>query len=309
MKSEFELIEAIKKKIPANMRGRIGIGDDAGALNLKAGQFLLASDTVVDGIDFISAKIKPELAGRKALAVNLSDIAAMGGEPSGFVVNLGIPENFSQNWILKFYDGMMALAGKFKMPCLGGDITKSGQFFSSITILGKAGKKTILRSGAKTADWIGVTGKLGGSILGRHASFEPRVKEGKFLAESGVSAMLDVSDGLLQDLGHLLKISRKGAHLEITDIPISDAAWELSGSKGYLKALEHALTDGEDFELLFTASDRVKNKLNSVWKKKFLLQNLYWLGRISGQKEKIKWHRRGKKIKAPRLKSRGYTHF
>ncbi len=188
MKSEFKLIELLKNKIPRKLQGSIGIGDDAGALRLNTGQVLLASDTVVDGVDFISGKIKPELAGRKALAVNLSDIAAMGGEPAAFVVNLGIPKKFSEKWILKFYDGLTALAKEYNLPCLGGDISKSRDFFASVSILGKSGRKMILRGGAKEGDWIGVTGKLGGSILGRHASFEPRVREGSLLAAAGVSA-------------------------------------------------------------------------------------------------------------------------
>lgn len=309
MKSEFKLIELLKKKIPLKLQGSIGIGDDAGALNLKAGQVLLASDTVADGVDFISGKIKPELAGHKALAVNLSDLAAMGGEPAAFVVNLGIPKNFSEKWVLKFYDGMMALAKKHKLPCLGGDITKAGEFFASVSILGKSGGKMVLRSGAKKGDWIGVTGRLGGSILGRHASFEPRVREGKFLADSGVSSMIDVSDGLLQDLGHVLKSSSKGAVLEITDIPISEAAWKLAEKGGALQALEHALTDGEDFELLFTASSPVKRKLSAAWKKKFPGQTVYWIGKIAPGKGKVSWQVCGKPVKMAGLKTKGYVHF
>lgn len=309
MKSEFEFIKLLKNKIPRSLQGEIGIGDDAGCLKLKSCVFLLTSDTIVDGIDFISKKIKPELAGRKALAVNLSDIAAMGGQPKAFVVNLGIPKNFSQSWILKFYEGMMNLAGKYKVSCLGGDITSAAEFFSSISILGNSGKKTILRSGAKVGDWIGVTGKLGGSILGHHASFEPRIAEGKLLAESGVSSMLDISDGLLQDLEHILESSGKGAVLEVSHIPITDAAWKLAGNRGALKALEHSVTDGEDFELLFTASDLVRKKLISLWSRRFSNSPLYWIGRISPQKKKILWQLRGKKIASLQFTNKGYSHF
>lgn len=309
MKSEFKLIELLKNKIPRKLQGSIGIGDDAGALRLNTGQVLLASDTVVDGVDFISGKIKPELAGRKALAVNLSDIAAMGGEPAAFVVNLGIPKKFSEKWILKFYDGLTALAKEYNLPCLGGDISKSRDFFASVSILGKSGRKMILRGGAKEGDWIGVTGKLGGSILGRHASFEPRVREGSLLAAAGVSAMIDVSDGLLQDLGHILKSSAKGAVLEITDIPIADAAWELAEKGGALRALEHALTDGEDFELLFTASSAARKKVTAAWKKKFPKQTVYWIGKIAPGKERVSWQVCGKPVKVAGLKKKGYVHF
>lgn len=309
MKSEFELIELLKKKIPLKLRGGIGIGDDAGSLRLETGKVLLASDTVVDGVDFLSAEIKPELAGRKALAVNLSDIAAMGGDAAAFVVNLGIPKKFSEKWILKFYDGMMALAKEYKLACLGGDISKSREFFASISILGKFSAKPVLRSGAKNGDWIGVTGKLGGSILGHHASFEPRVREGKVLAGAGVSAMIDVSDGFLQDLDHILKSSSKGADLEISGFPVSGDAWKLAGKEGALAAFQHALSDGEDFELLFTATDAVKRKLSAGWAKKFPKQTLHWIGKITSAKEKVSWRLHGQAVKVPKFKKQGYVHF
>lgn len=304
MKSEFDLIEKIKKKIPRSLQGSIGIGDDAGGF----GDLLLASDTIADGVDFLNKKIRPELAGRKALAVNLSDIAAMGGKPTAFVINLGIPEDFSEKWIFKFYEGMMALAKKYKVSCLGGDISSAEQFFASVAILGQKGKRNILRSGAKSGDWIGVTGKLGGSILGHHADFEPRVREGYFLASAGVSSMLDISDGFLQDLGHILEASGKGAVLALESIPISNAAWRLSG-KNCRKALEHALSDGEDFELLFTASDRVQKTLSQSWKVKFPRHPLYWVGKINDLQNKVSWTFGGKSVAAPKLTKKGYCHF
>lgn len=307
MKSEFELIETLKKKIPKNLQGLIGIGDDTGVF-AGQGKFLFTTDAVVDGVDFISAKIKPELAGRKALAVNLSDIAAMGGDPVAFVVTLGIPKGFPQSWVEKFYDGLIKLAKKHKVACVGGDMSGADQFFASIALIGKASGPVVKRSGARKGDWIGVTGHLGGSILAHHHSFEPRLKEGKYLAASGATSMLDISDGLGQDLSHILNSSRVGARLVAREIPLSKDAFLLS-AKDRVPPLQHAFSDGEDFELLFTMPASKKKRLELKWAKLFPGVRLSWIGRIVPGKGKITWQKIHRQLAVPPLKRKGFTHF
>ncbi len=309
MRSEFELIEALKKRIPRKLQGGLGIGDDADFLALqKAGKIFMTADAVADGVDFHVKKIRPEMAGRKALAVNLSDLAAMGASPLAFTVTLGIPKGFSQGWVEGFYKGMMRLAAEFNTVCLGGDMTRARQFFAAITLMGRADGPVAVRSGAKAGDWIGVTGSLGGSILSHHYNFQPRLAEGRFLAGLGVHSMMDISDGFLQDLGHILKASLKGALLDIDSTPVSKDAWKLAGRSNCLKALEHAMTDGEDFELLFTVSPAKKALVTRLWKKRFARTPLSWVGRVTARKGEVVWMSRGRQIR-PLFKKKGYRHF
>ncbi len=309
MKSEFKLIRSIQSWIPRSLQGSIGIGDDADLIMPRGGEIAVTADAMMEGVDFRLKKgigfLSPRHAGRKALAINLSDLAAMGAAPLAFTVTLGIPKNFKESWLKKFYEGMVRLAQTFKIRCLGGDITAADRFFVSVTAMGSVAKsKAILRSGAKAGDWIGVTGKLGGSILKHHALFTPRLKESQFLLKFKPSAMIDISDGLLQDLGHILKSSRTGAVLEKGQIPLSADSKKLKGN-----AFEHACTDGEDFELLFTVPEKTKNKLQVSWKKSFRKVPLSWIGRITSNSQKIEWQEKGKKIPAPQFKIEGYTHF
>lgn len=311
MRSEFELIERLKKQIPKNLQGLIPIGDDAGALRFARNKMVWVSvDAVVDGVDFRIGKIRPEEAGRKALAVSLSDMAAMGARPVAFVAAVGIPNGLSGAWLLRFQRGMVTLAKKYSVACLGGDISRAKQFFASVTILGEAvSSRAILRKGARPGDWIAVTGALGGSILRHHYGFEPRVAEGRFLAERfRPHAMIDISDGLLQDLGHLLKASKAGAEIEWDRIPVSGDARILS-RKDKRCVYEHALTDGEDFELLFTVPPAVRKKLAREWKRRFPRVRLSWIGRMTGAAGQVRWLKNGRPVSAPRLKKTGFKHF
>lgn len=341
MKSEFELIKLLRKKIPRKMQGKLGIGDDAAVLpGPGAERLLFTTDILVEGVDFIRRKTpaahvgavpagypavrrmvppRPELVGRKAVAVNLSDIAAMGGTPYAFVVSLGIPRNMNQKWILKFYDGVIALARQFGVLCVGGDISRAREFFVSIAMIGRARPQEIVtRRGARAGDWIAVTGKLGGSIFERHLTFEPRVKEARFLARRfHPTSMIDLSDGLVQDLGHILQESSAGAKLNLNKIPVSRDALKLAHGNSEA-ALRHALTDGEDFELLFTISGAKKKSLDRAWKRQFPRLKLSWVGKIAAAKQssqtavaddRILWTRDGKPAAAPRLAKKGFSHF
>ncbi len=267
---EFGLIEEIKKwlgPVPKKIRG---IGDDTAVFRASAGMNqLLTIDTVVENVDFIRAKADPEQIGRKALGINLSDIAAMGGIPKVAVVSLVLPQWIEVSFVKAFYEGIATLAKKFKVFIVGGDLSKGPVVSCSIALLGEADPKfTIYRNKAKAGDFICVTGRLGGSILSKQFNFIPRIAEGQFLARQGVSAMIDISDGLCQDLKHITDESKVGGMIDERKVPISKDALKLA--QGNQKAaLEHAMTDGEDFELLFTIAEDRLYALERAWKKRF----------------------------------------
>lgn len=306
---EFELIEAVKKMQGKAPRARIGIGDDAAWIGSSAKGFVVSTDTIADGIDFLSGRHTPERIGHKALAVNLSDLAAMGAVPSYFLVTLGLPAPMKPAWVLRFYRGMYKTARRFGAECIGGDLSRSSKFFASITVIGTpAGKKPVTRAGAGDGDWIAVTGPLGGSIHKKHLDFLPRVDAGVFLARgSYAKSMIDISDGLIQDLEHLLHASKLGADLYLDQIPVSSDARRAAKRAG--EAQRNALSDGEDFELLFTVSAGRRTLLEKAWKKRFPRQPLYWIGRCRKGKSVIKWYNAGKLIKHFQPGKKGYTHF
>ncbi len=312
MQGEFGLIEQLKSLIPPSLQGPFSIGDDAAILpNSSQKSLLFSTDVIVEGVDFLLGKkgARPEQIGHKALAVNLSDMAAMGARPVAFIAAIGIPKNFAQKSVERVAKGMISLAKKFKIKWVGGDITRSDKFFISIAILGEQNpKKIVKRSGAKLGDLIFVTGDLGGSILGKHLSFTPRVREALYLAEKfRPSAMIDLSDGLIQDLGHVLASSKKGAKVELAKIPISNAARKKSG-ENTRKALEYALTDGEDFELLFTLSKKQAKNLEQRWRKNFPHVRLTQIGALDSHAGEMEWQEKGKRTKLW-FQKKGYSHF
>ncbi len=311
-RSEFEWIHWLTQRIPKRLQGRPGIGDDAAVLPDGGSESLLfTTDTLVEGVDFRLRDARPELVGRKALAVNLSDIAAMGGRPLAFVMALGIPRNFNNAWVEKFYQGAIRMAKEYKTLWVGGDLSRSRQFFVTIALLGCAKRREIIfRRGAKPGDWIGVTGSLGGSILGKHFRFHPKIREGCFLASRfHPTAMMDSSDGLLQDLGHILKASGVGADIDLDKIPVSAAARQLA-KKDPQRALKHALTDGEDFELLFTMPPGKAKRCKKVWQRSFSGSKLTWIGRIRTRKgASIAYFNRSRSVSAPAFKRYGFSHF
>ena len=211
---------------------------------------------LLEGSCFRLSEAGPRRVGRKAMAVNLSDIAAMAGVPTAAVVSVGLPRSGGRELAEQLYLGMREVADAFDVPIVGGDTNSwDGRLSIAVTMLGEAtARGPVLRSGAKPGDWIMVTGPLGGSILGHHLDFTPRVREALRLHElADLHSMIDVSDGLAKDLHHICEESRCGAVLIASAIPIADAARELSAKDGR-SSLEHALSDGEDFELVFTVS-------------------------------------------------------
>lgn len=304
--NEFDWIDWIRRRAVPPPRGWVGIGDDAAVFPAKGG-LVASTDTIVDGIDF-DAAVAPGRAGRKALAINLSDLAAMGAAPTAFLLTLGVPPAWNGPRLRAFVAGLLKLAREYRLPCLGGDLTSAGQFFCSLTIFGAPPPGgALLRSGARPGDRLFVTGRLGGSILGRHCAFRPRVEEAQWLARHfRPSAMLDVSDGLAQDLGHLLRASGCAARLDLERIPVSADARRRHGPPE--RALLGALADGEDFELLFAVRTAVAEALTTRWKAAFPRVRLTGIGRIEAGRPAIRWFRDGER-QPDFIAPAGYRHF
>jgi thiamine-monophosphate kinase len=262
--NEFELIARLTQNLPSHPAVTVGPGDDCAVLHLGGDlDLLFKTDAVVEGVHFTPAN-EAERVGRKALARCLSDIAAMGGKPVSALITLALPKDYDVARIDGIYTGLRTLAEAHGVAISGGETTTNpGGLLLSIAMLGTVPKgRAVLRSGAKVGDAIFVTGELGGSLEGKHLDFEPRLAEGAWLAEQGiVHAMMDLSDGLAGDLRHILKASGVGAELLSKVIPVSRAAKIVArADASAVPPLLAALTDGEDFELVFTvaSSDAVK---------------------------------------------------
>lgn len=264
MSHEFDLIAQIRGQVARASRVKVGIGDDAAVLDWsRHPECLVTVDMLMEGTDFTLESATPEQIGRKALAVNLSDIAAMAGRPTACVVAVALPRRGGFELGQRLMAGLLPLAREFDVALAGGDTnTWDGPLVLSITVLGEpTGRGPVLRSGARPGDWIFVTGPLGGSLSGHHLDFTPRVREAQALhAATTLHSLIDISDGLAADLGHILEESRVGAVLDPEAIPITSAANEMSRHDGQ-SPLRHALADGEDFELIFTVSAQEGERL------------------------------------------------
>ena len=304
--NELELIARLTRSLPANETVVAGAGDDCAVLDLETpGKWLLfKTDAVVEGVHF-SSDAPPEKIGRKALARCLSDIAAMAGTPVAALITLGLPKAFDAEAVERIYDGLNRLAKKHGVAVVGGETTEThGPLFISVALLGTAGRDgAVFRSGAKAGDAIFVTGELGGSRAGKHLEFEPRLAEARWLAEHfRIHAMIDLSDGLAGDLRHILQASGVGAELLKPAVPVARAAKLRSAHKPPFAA---ALTDGEDFELLFTAAGRDAVPLLDAWKKEFPELKLSCIGKVvAGTGITIR-----DKTGLRQLDARGYEHF
>jgi thiamine-monophosphate kinase len=330
--NEFDLIARLTKSLPTNENVVAGAGDDCAVLDLGLpGKLILfKTDAVVEGFHF-TRETPPEKIGRKALARCLSDFAAMAGTPVAALVTIALPaapkrseggpENFEPEFVGKIYDGLNALAKNFGVAIVGGETTTNpGGILISIALMGTVARgKQILRSGAKTGDAIFVTGELGGSLAEKHLEFEPRIAEANWLAENfPIHSMIDLSDGLAGDLRHILNASKVGAELLKSAIPVSREAKKASRSRacesaenppihigGYKPPLLAALTDGEDFELLFTVASKDAVRLLDAWKNQFPKLKLSCIGKIvSGDGILIR-----DKSGSHKLTAHGYAHF
>lgn len=282
---EFELIHRLTRSLASNRSVVTGPGDDCAVLDVGLPDRLLLfkTDAVVEGVHF-RADTDPRWVGHKALARCLSDVAAMAGTPTAAVITVALPEEFDASRIEELYAGMNALARRHDVAIVGGETTTNPErLLISVALLGFAPRgKAVLRSGAQVGDAIFVTGHLGGSITAKHLEFEPRLFEARWLAEHfRIHAMLDLSDGLAGDLKHILNASQVAAELLTTSIPISRAARQASKAESSAKPpLLAALTDGEDFELLFTVASKDAVPLLDAWNQQFPELKLTCIGRI-----------------------------
>jgi len=252
---ELDFVRWLMARLPHTERLIVPAGDDAAVLRLSAGTDLVATtDMLMDGVDFHLGQHEPERIGRKALAVNLSDLAAMAARPVAALVSLALPRQGGEALARRLIEGMLPLANEFACPIAGGDTNSwNERLVISVTALGEVPRgKQWTRSGARPGDSIVVSGQFGGSILGHHFDFVPRVQEALWLAENfEMHAAIDVSDGLSLDLARVCEASNCGAALELGAIPIAAAAAHLARQEPDRQtALDHALSDGEDFELL-----------------------------------------------------------
>lgn len=251
---EHEFIHWLRQRTPPSHSVQVGIGDDAAVLRLIANdRIVVTTDMLMDGVDFDVASNDPCRIGRKSLAVNLSDLAAMAARPMAAFVSVALPKNGGLQLAKELYEGLLAIAAEFEISIAGGDTnTWKGPLVINITAIGSVTSKgPLLRNGARPGDSILVTGSFGGSILGRHFDFEPRVREALQLHEQfELHAGMDVSDGLSLDLSRLAAASGCGAEIDLAAIPVSPDAVTLSTREKAGSPLEHALGDGEDFELV-----------------------------------------------------------
>ncbi|MFL6299739.1 MAG: thiamine-phosphate kinase [Terriglobales bacterium] len=296
---ERQLIARIRK-----MGGRKSlIGDDCAVLAPPRGhELLVTTDLCLEGVHFRRDSHPAGSVGHRCLARGLSDIAAMAGEPLACFLSLGLPAELPQEWVDEFFEGFLRLAKRFRVPLAGGDTAESPQgVIADVTVVGSAPRgKAVRRSGAKPEDFIYVTGALGGAAAtlarlrrGRvkvarsdpHFYPEPRVAVARKLREVA-SSMIDLSDGLSTDLAHVCEESGVGAELEVASVPIADGA-----------TLEQALHGGEDYELLFTASE-----------KKIVPRGVRRIGRVTRDPRQMIWLRTpdGERILMP---SGGWEHF
>lgn len=289
---EFELIARLTAQLPHADAVIHGVGDDAAVLDwLSGSQLAVTCDAQVERRHFLRDHATAEQIGRRALAVNLSDLAAMGAEPLFALVSLILPSDITADWLDELYCGLRVEAAEFDVSIVGGNIASTdGPLIVDITLLGRVARgKAVLRSGARAGDRVCVTGMLGSAAAGlisflepvepglsvidpaiqqareSHRVPQPRVAQGSALAKSGLAtAMIDISDGLAADLGHLCEQSAVGAVVEMAALPIASSTARIAAAYGR-DPVELALFGGEDYELLFTVPpDKIEQALATV---------------------------------------------
>ncbi len=255
---ERELIDWLSREFGTTRYARLGIGDDCAVLPAGTSDLVVTCDVICDGVHFQSAQHSPEQIGYKALAVNLSDLAAMGAMPRCATVSLVIPRTVDIDYVKRLYAGIKPLSLRYQTDICGGDTTVwPGRLAIAVSAIGLAPAAGCWRiDGATAGDRILVTGRLGGSILGKHMCFEPRCDFASRWRDSGlVSACTDISDSLGLDLAKIARASGVGFEISAEAVPVSAAARQRSDALLHqTSAVQHALQDGEDFELIVIAS-------------------------------------------------------
>lgn len=264
MTSELDFIQDLQNRFPPILPVEVGIGDDGAVLQTPDTSEVIVTDMLLDGVHFDTRLTHASLIGRKAVAVNLSDLAAMGCRPTSAFVSLALPRDMSakQEFLNGLYDGIQSLLTEYRFSLAGGDTNVwNGPFAINVCLTGRPmAQAPILRSNARPGDHIFVTGPLGGSFLsGHHLDFQPRIAAADFLCRTvQVNSMMDISDGLAIDLHRLTKASNVGASIFAERIPISH---RVPAEATPPTRLQNALSDGEDFELLFTISAAEADRL------------------------------------------------
>ena len=330
---EFGLIERLRSRLNTRSpRVKKGIGDDCAVFSTHPNTVQLTStDALIESIHFDLKTISPKQLGRKAMAVNISDIAAMGGTPYLALISLGLPPSTSTEFIDKLYSGLQTICDSHKIELAGGDTVASPKhLFINVCVLGEAYRNRVFyRTGAKPGDQVFVTGNLGDSAMGfrilmaknknfgtakhknalikKHLEPIPRVKESNLLAKSRlkVTSMIDISDGLTQDLGHLCAKDNLGANLYENSLPVSEALYNVCLQKRY-DPTTWALQGGEDYELLFT----IKPEDVKYLKRLFLKANTFvsHIAEITNSPKKIMLTKKnGSKVSLE--PATGFNHF
>jgi len=293
MPTESEIISRIRRRSRSRGDVLIGIGDDAAVLkNTSETDLLACCDLMVESVHFRLDWTTPRMLGRKALAVNLSDIAAMGGVPKFAMISVALPGRCSAEFIDELFGGIFELADEHGVSIVGGDTSRSqDSLFIDVSVIGECETgKAVIRRGAKTGDKIYVSGSLGASALGlsllkdgcrledlkdrgdakrraiiKHLAPEPRLKLGRALGEAGLAtSMIDISDGLSTDLWHILDESKAGALIHAEAIPIAGCVLSVMAGSQAVDPLRLALDGGEDYELLFTVRPESEKQLMAV---------------------------------------------
>jgi thiamine-monophosphate kinase len=286
---EFALIERLAARLGAVRSDVVvGIGDDVAAVEVAPDRLLLITcDVQVGGSHFLEDRCDPRRLGRKAAAINVSDIAAAGGRPTHFVSSLVLPAETEVAFVEALYDGLAEEAGRWGADVVGGNVSRGGSLVIDLTLLGEVARNDMLcRDGARVGDRIVVTGSLGAAAAGLHLRLNPELEVGDahrvraldafetptprlpealaLIAAGGVRAAIDVSDGLAADLGHVCDRSAVGVRVDATAIPIDDAAKAVARASA-LEPIEWALGGGEDYELvLAVAAERAQTLLDAV---------------------------------------------
>jgi thiamine-monophosphate kinase len=266
----------------------VGPGDDCAVVGLKSDTQwqLLKADVIVEDVHFVRDS-PPRRIGWKAMARPLSDIAAMGGLPQFALVTIAVKSDTTLRFLETVYGGIADAAKRFNVDIVGGETSRSpGPLFINIALTGRVtARECALRSGGEPGDWLYVTGALGGSIRGKHLRFIPRIEEARWLtANFTIKAMIDLSDGLGADLPRLARASGAGFVLDRDRVPRTRGC-----------TLDHAISDGEDYELLFAVSPQDGSQLERRWAKKFPKLPLTHIGELTARGESARLH--------------GYDHF
>lgn len=303
---EREAIRRLARRVGAGPGVTLGIGDDCAVAQMEGSDWdlVLTTDPVIEGVHFLP-DTDPGRIGHKAAGRCLSDIAAMGAEPLWALIDLVAAPDESMERLERIYDGATALCGRHGAAIIGGDLARGPRLELHVFAVGRVPRGTAVpRGGARPGDALYVTGSLGGSFAGKHLDFEPRLAEGAFLRSGGwAAAMMDVSDGLAADVRRIAEQSRCGVELWPHAIPIAGAVRDAPGPRS---PLEHALCDGEDFELLFAVRAGREAEFQTAWSARFTV-SVTPVGRIVDASKGLIL--RGMDGIARPLNNEGYQHF